>query len=263
MCEIYEKISELCKSKDISISQMCRELRISRSALSELKSGRSKSLTAKNTSLISGYFGITVEFLNGTGVFSNWREIMDHIENVIYKLQDELPANFYWHEDDDKYLFPLLHTRFYYGNDTPLFVNWLYSAVERITITEEIDDYYQDYDSYNDTPTVEVEFTFKKDFINLLNAQKAENERVKSFKTATFRDSLNTFIAQHQFDTSEESIEELVGIFRKLTFSSKKQLLGKAYELLDTQEILRTGEEEVAPPDIGLAPTRLDTGVKK
>ena len=57
-------------------------------------------------------------------------------------------------------------------------------------------------------------------------------------------------------------VEELLEVYQQLGRSAKRQLLGKAYELLDAQSAQQTGDS-IAPPDIGLAPTRLDAGVKK
>lgn len=63
MLTLYEKIDYLCKSLNTNVSKMCRELEISRSTLSELKAGRSKTLSTETLSKIANHFGITVDRL--------------------------------------------------------------------------------------------------------------------------------------------------------------------------------------------------------
>ena len=65
MCELHKRIEQLCKSNGTDITKMCRELSISRSALSELKRGKSQSLSVDKLVKISKYFGITIEYLLG------------------------------------------------------------------------------------------------------------------------------------------------------------------------------------------------------
>lgn len=49
MSTMYERIDALCKKRETNVTAMCRELEISRSSLSELSSGRSKTLSAEKT----------------------------------------------------------------------------------------------------------------------------------------------------------------------------------------------------------------------
>jgi len=65
MSDMYNRINEQCKSKKTNISAMCRDLHISRSSLSELNSGRTKTLSAAYTSMIANYFGVSVDHLLG------------------------------------------------------------------------------------------------------------------------------------------------------------------------------------------------------
>jgi transcriptional regulator with XRE-family HTH domain len=60
---MYERINNLCKEKGITVSQMCRELSITRSCLSELSKGRTESLSATNTGKIAKYFGVSVGYI--------------------------------------------------------------------------------------------------------------------------------------------------------------------------------------------------------
>lgn len=58
MDNMYAHIEELCRLKGVSITQMCRDLGITRSALSELKNGRTQRLSIKYTKLILEYFNV-------------------------------------------------------------------------------------------------------------------------------------------------------------------------------------------------------------
>jgi transcriptional regulator with XRE-family HTH domain len=63
MANMYDKVEFLCKKKGTNITAMCRDLDISRSSLTELKSGRTKSLSTESTSKIANFFGVSVEHL--------------------------------------------------------------------------------------------------------------------------------------------------------------------------------------------------------
>lgn len=65
MSELYNLIENLCKEKKTNITTMCKEAGISRAPLSELKMGRSKTLSSVTLSKIASYFGVSVDFLLG------------------------------------------------------------------------------------------------------------------------------------------------------------------------------------------------------
>ena len=65
MCTLYERINELCKKKGVSGSRMCLDLGMSKSTLSDLKSGRKKSFTIDTAKKIASYLGVSVEYLSG------------------------------------------------------------------------------------------------------------------------------------------------------------------------------------------------------
>lgn len=62
---LYDKIATLCSEKRISITTMCKDANISRSAISDLRMGRSKTLSSATLSKIAVYFGVTVDYLLG------------------------------------------------------------------------------------------------------------------------------------------------------------------------------------------------------
>ena len=52
MSELYNKIAALCAEKGITVTELCRQCKISRASLSDLKVGRKKNLSTKNLSKI-------------------------------------------------------------------------------------------------------------------------------------------------------------------------------------------------------------------
>lgn len=71
----------------------------------------------------------------------------------------------------------------------------------------------------------------------------------------------DAFFAEQEPKLTPEE-EELLAVFRNLSVSGKRQLLGKAYELHDAQ---KNAADEIAPPDVGLAAALVDgrIGAKK
>lgn len=66
MCTLYERIISLCKEKGVSGSRMCLDLGLSKSTLSDMKSGRKKGLSTTNAQKIADYFSVSVGYLLGT-----------------------------------------------------------------------------------------------------------------------------------------------------------------------------------------------------
>lgn len=65
MVFIYDLIEELCESKNINITTLCRECNIPRSSLTDYKKGRIKSLSTDTLCKIADYFDVSVGFLCG------------------------------------------------------------------------------------------------------------------------------------------------------------------------------------------------------
>lgn len=68
MVELYERIENLCKERGINVTALCANCGIPRASLSDFKSGRKKTLSAKTLSLIADYFDISVDYLYGKEV---------------------------------------------------------------------------------------------------------------------------------------------------------------------------------------------------
>ena len=65
MCTLYDRIQTLCKNKGISVSRMCLDLGMSKSTMSDLKSGRKKGFNAETAHKIASYLGVSVAYLIG------------------------------------------------------------------------------------------------------------------------------------------------------------------------------------------------------
>lgn len=65
MAEIYEIIDVLCKKKGVSGARMATDLGMSKSMMTELKKGRSKTLKLETAAKIADYFDVPIETLMG------------------------------------------------------------------------------------------------------------------------------------------------------------------------------------------------------
>lgn len=66
MPNLYENLSSLCKARDIKGAKMCADLGISKSLMTDLKSGRKKTVTAETAQKLADYFNVSVGYLLGT-----------------------------------------------------------------------------------------------------------------------------------------------------------------------------------------------------
>lgn len=65
MVTLYERLSELCQEKGVKGGRMCTDLGISKSLMTDLKSGRKKGVNADTAQKIASYFGVSVGYLLG------------------------------------------------------------------------------------------------------------------------------------------------------------------------------------------------------
>lgn len=92
MLPLYERIENFCKSKNVTITEMCRAAGVPRSALSDYKAGRKKSINLTNMGKMADYFGVSIEFLMGTERQRNIGTYVDASNAVI--LEDERLVRF-------------------------------------------------------------------------------------------------------------------------------------------------------------------------
>ncbi len=63
MCSLYERIQNACEKAGITVSAMCLELGMSKSTMSDLKSGRKKSLTSDTITKIAAFLNVSTDEL--------------------------------------------------------------------------------------------------------------------------------------------------------------------------------------------------------
>ena len=63
MSDLYSNIHALCENEGIKDGTLCSNIGIRRSFLSELKAGRTKSLSTEVLSKIAAYFNVSVDYL--------------------------------------------------------------------------------------------------------------------------------------------------------------------------------------------------------
>lgn len=74
---MYNKIEFLCTQKKIKIAQLCKETGITKSTISDLKNGRTKTLSTQTLKKIANYFNVSLDYFDNTN---------DEVENI----RDEL-----------------------------------------------------------------------------------------------------------------------------------------------------------------------------
>lgn len=60
MSTLYESIKSLCDSRGISGAKMCLDIGASKSLMTGLKTGRTKTITSDTAQKIANYFGVSV-----------------------------------------------------------------------------------------------------------------------------------------------------------------------------------------------------------
>lgn len=65
MVTLYERLCFLCEKKGIKGGKMCVDLGLSKSVMTDLKSGRKKGFSAETAQRIASYFGVSVGYLLG------------------------------------------------------------------------------------------------------------------------------------------------------------------------------------------------------
>jgi len=83
--KLTKTIEDLCTKKNISVKEMLLNCGLSRNVVDNLKKGSIPSVD--KMAKIASYFGVPIDFLLGTGVFSNWNEIYEHKEAIIETME--------------------------------------------------------------------------------------------------------------------------------------------------------------------------------
>ena len=90
MSELYSRIENLCKSKGINVTIMCKDTGVSRGSLTDLKSGRKKSLSTETITKISEYFGVSTDYLLGSNIMVEAHNEPIYLDDETRDIIDEL-----------------------------------------------------------------------------------------------------------------------------------------------------------------------------
>ena len=90
MCNLYDRIKTACEAKGITVSALCLQLGMSKSVLSDLKSGRKKTLSSDTLSKIAAHLQVTTDSL--LGAESAQPDILDEVDVAFYGDFKELTA---------------------------------------------------------------------------------------------------------------------------------------------------------------------------
>lgn len=102
MLPLYDRIEELCKIRGVNITEMCRAAGIPRSALSDYKTGRKKSINLNNMTKMADYFGVSIDELTGREIKENAPALTDKDKRDIAMEADRMIDNL---EGEDELMF--------------------------------------------------------------------------------------------------------------------------------------------------------------
>lgn len=76
MGELYNRISALCIQKGVTPYRMCKEIGIQGSIVSDLKSGRKKTINIETATKIADFFDVSADYLLGRTDDANPSELI-------------------------------------------------------------------------------------------------------------------------------------------------------------------------------------------
>lgn len=93
MSDLYSNIHALCEKEGIKDGTLCANIGIRRSFLSELKSGRTKSLSAEVLSKIAAYFNVSVDYLlNGEQKEKPPQQPQSEVDAAVERIRKKLES---------------------------------------------------------------------------------------------------------------------------------------------------------------------------
>lgn len=97
---LYNRIEYLCRAASLTVTDLCRNLSITRGNLSDLKKGRQKSLSAETLGKIAVFFNVPLSFFSELPPFDCWELIEANRRGFMHYVN--IPAeivDYYWHVD--------------------------------------------------------------------------------------------------------------------------------------------------------------------
>lgn len=93
MSDLYSNIHALCEKEGIKDGTLCANIGIRRSFLSELKAGRTKSLSAEVLSKIAAYFNVSVDYLlNGEQKENPPQQPQSEVDAAVERIRKKLKS---------------------------------------------------------------------------------------------------------------------------------------------------------------------------
>ena len=93
MSDLYSNIHALCEKEGIKDGTLCANIGIRRSFLSELKAGRTKSLSAEVLSKIAAYFNVSVDYLlNGKQKENPPQQPQSEVDAALERIRKKLES---------------------------------------------------------------------------------------------------------------------------------------------------------------------------
>ena len=93
MSDLYSNIHALCEKEGIKDGTLCDSIGIRRSFLSELKAGRTKSLSAEVLSKIASYFNVSVDYLlNGEQKENPPQQPQSEVDAAVERIRRKLES---------------------------------------------------------------------------------------------------------------------------------------------------------------------------
>lgn len=83
MCNLYERIKTACTRRGMSVSAMCVQLGMSKSVMSDLNSGRKKTLSADTLARIADFLQVSTDYLLGKQAEAQ-PDILDEVDIAFY-----------------------------------------------------------------------------------------------------------------------------------------------------------------------------------
>lgn len=98
MCTLYNRITDLCKSKGVSGSRMCLDLGLSKSTLSDIKNGRKKGISTATAQKMASYLNVSVDYLLGEEETSDTKKdpeerSLSEVDKELYEMLRQIPED--------------------------------------------------------------------------------------------------------------------------------------------------------------------------
>lgn len=92
MADMYEKIKSLCDASGIKPAKLCKDAGIPKSTLSELKQGRTKTLSTQTLSKIAAYFNVSLGYFDSSDEVDGIRDELFEKRKLLFDMSKKATA---------------------------------------------------------------------------------------------------------------------------------------------------------------------------